>query len=65
MNKQQDILRKKIKISKIYDDDFPSYSQLSDMLDIKINSFYNWLNSAYDLGYQKYNQLKNWISDRE
>ena len=60
----QDFLRKKLKISKLTENDF-NYQDIADMLQIKIGSLYNWLNGAYDLGYSKAKYLENWLNDRE
>jgi len=59
----QDNLRKQVKIIKAtYEKEF-TYKDISEMLDININSFYNWLNGAYDLGEQKERKLRDFIND--
>jgi len=51
-------LRKFCKIIKSLNDDFFTYKDIAEMLDISVNSFYNWLNGAYDLSYNKAKELE-------
>ena len=44
----QQNIRTRLKIAKIEDNDF-SYSDIADMLDIKVGSIYNFLNGAFNL----------------
>ena len=41
------------------------YSDISDMLGIKIGSLYNFLNGQYNLSQSKAKMLRDWLSDRE
>ncbi len=59
----QDNLRQKVKLVKAMHNDIYKYTDIADMLDININSFYNWLSGAYNLGEQKAKQLEIWIND--
>lgn len=59
----QEILRKQVKVVKaLYGEDF-TYKDIAEMLDININSFYNWLNNYYDLGREKEKQLQQFVND--
>ena len=59
----QENLRKQVKIVKaLYGKDF-TYKDIADMLEININSFYNWLNGSYDFGRQKAKKLQIWLND--
>lgn len=59
----QDNLRQKVKLVKAMHNDIYKYKDIAEMLDISINSFYNWLNGAYDFGEQKARQLEIWLND--
>lgn len=41
-----------------------TFGELAEMIDIKIGSFYNWLNGAYHLQEAKQKELYNWLCDR-
>lgn len=59
----QEILRKQVKVIKaLYGEDF-TYKDIAEMLEININSFYNWLNNYYDLGKEKEKQLQQFVND--
>lgn len=59
----QEILRKQVKVVKaLYGEDF-TYKDIAKMLDININSFYNWLNNYYDLGREKEKTLQDFVND--
>ena len=58
----QDILRKKLKISKIQNNWF-NYSDIAQLLCIKTASLYNWLNGAYNLSDTKAKILNQWLAD--
>lgn len=59
----QEILRKQVKVIKaLYGEDF-TYKDIAEMLEININSFYNWLNNYYDLGREKEKQLQQFVND--
>ena len=60
--KNQDNLRQKVKIAKACNDDW-SYKDMSEVIQISVNSFYNWLNGYYDLSNKKANELLELASD--
>ncbi len=47
----QDNLRKQVKLLKALQG--ITYKELAELLEIKTNSFYSWLNNNYDLGEEK------------
>lgn len=47
----QDSLRKQVKLLKALQG--ITYKELAELLEIKTNSFYSWLNNNYDLGEEK------------
>ena len=60
--KQQDILRKNIKLIKAeYDDIY--YKDFAEYLKINEHSFYNWLHGYYSLSRDKVNLLNDIIID--
>lgn len=59
----QDNLRQKAKLVKAMYNDIYKYKDIAEMLGININSFYNWLNGAYDFGEQKAKELEIWLND--
>lgn len=59
----QENLRKQVKVVKaLYSEDF-TYKDIAEMLEININSFYNWLNNYYDLGREKEKVLQAFVND--
>lgn len=52
MKSKQNELRKQTRIAKACNEDI-TFKDLAGAIDIDINSFYNWLNGAYDLSRQK------------
>lgn len=59
----QEKIREQVKIIKaIYGKDF-TYKDIAGMLNININSFYNWLNGYYNLGKEKEKILKAFLED--
>lgn len=59
----QENLRKQVKVVKaLYGEDF-TYKDIAEMLEININSFYNWLNNYYDLGREKEKVLQAFVND--
>lgn len=59
----QENLRKQVKIVKaLYGEDF-KYKDIAEMLEININSFYNWLNNYYDLGKEKEKVLQDFVNN--
>ncbi len=63
MIEQREIARK-LKVERMENNDF-DYSDISDMLGIKIGSLYNFLNGQYNLSQSKAKMLRDWLSDRE
>ncbi|MCM1265421.1 MAG: helix-turn-helix domain-containing protein [Candidatus Gastranaerophilales bacterium] len=53
-------LRKQIRILKAVEQ-IDSYAEVAEMIDIHVNSFYNWLNCYYNLGSEKKRLLKDII----
>lgn len=51
-------LRKFCKINKTLNDDWLTYKDIAEMLDMSVNSFYNWLNGSYNLSYNKAKELE-------
>ncbi|MBO5478850.1 MAG: helix-turn-helix transcriptional regulator [Clostridia bacterium] len=60
---EQKNLRKFCKMCKALNDDIFTYKDLAEMLDMSVNSFYNWLNGTYNLGYGKSKALENFLND--
>lgn len=60
--KQQNKLRQDVRIAKALNEDW-SYKKMSDVIDISVNAFYNWLNGAYELSEKKERQLKDLVSN--
>lgn len=60
--KQQDILRKQVKLAKACTD-WLTFKDLAATLDITDHSFYNWLNGYYELSSKKAAQLQDLIID--
>lgn len=54
------ILRKEVKILKAIQG--VSYKELAEYLEIRQDSFYNWLNGQYDLGDKKQKRLFEIVS---
>lgn len=59
--KQNDILRKQTRLLKAKQG--IKFAELAEYLEIKVNSFYSWLNGYYDLGADKQKQLQNIIDN--
>lgn len=59
----QENLREQIKIIKALYGDIYTYKDIAKMLNININSFYNWLNGKYNLGSNKVKLLNEFIND--
>lgn len=57
-------LVKRLKIRKI-EDNFWSYKDIAEMLDIKVTSFYCFLNGQYQISQHKAKKLKQWLDDLE
>lgn len=51
--KNQDDLRLQVKLAKAMNDSDWSYKNMSEVIGISQNAFYNWLNGAYDLSRNK------------
>lgn len=58
MNEQ---MRKEVKVFKALQN--VTYNELAEFLEIKTNSFYNWLHGQYDLSPQKIERLKEILQD--
>lgn len=50
-----DKLRKEVKLLKVFQD--ISYKEIAELLEIRTDSFYNWLCGYYDLGNKKQERL--------
>lgn len=59
----QENLRIQVKLVKALYGDIFSYKDIADLLQININSFYNWLNGAYNLSREKEKLLQLWLND--
>ena len=55
------ILRKQVKELKVYQD--IKYIELAEYLEIKPNSFYNWLKGQYDFSFDRQQKLMNIIDN--
>ena len=62
MIKRQDKLRQQVKIAKALNDEW-NFKAMSEVIQISVHSFYNWLNGSYELSYNKEKELENLISD--
>lgn len=60
--KQQDYLRKQVKLAKEMNSDW-KYYQFAEVINITPASFYNWLKGYYELSYQKQNELLYLVSN--
>lgn len=60
---EQKNLRKFCKICKALNDDLFTYKDLAEMLDMSVNSFYNWLNGYCNLGYTKRKELEIFLNN--
>lgn len=60
--KQQDILRKQVKMAKACND-WLYFKDLAETLELHEHSFYNWLNGEYELSKQKADQLADLVID--
>ena len=60
--KRQDNLRQQVKLAKALNNDW-SYKAMSEVINISVNAFYNWLNGAYELSYKKERELQSLVSD--
>ena len=58
---KQDNLRNQVKLAKVCSD--ITYKQLAQAIDIRFQSFYNWMNGAYDLSYKKAKELQDIVID--
>ena len=60
--KRQDNLRQQVKLAKALNDEW-SYKAMSEVIGISTHAFYNWLNGAYQLSYNKEKQLIGLLSN--
>lgn len=56
MKKDQDFLRKQVKLVKVYDSDW-SYKNIAQVINVTDHAFYNWLHGYYDLSDRKAAEL--------
>lgn len=59
---EQEKLRKQLKVAKMNNNWF-SYGDIADLLEIKVGSLYNFLAGAYNLSQTKARILRNWLID--
>lgn len=59
----QEKLREQVKIMKAINGDIITYKEVAEYLEISINGFYNWLNGAYNLSYNKQKKLEELVSN--
>ena len=59
----QENLRKNCKLAKALNDDIFTYKDFAEAIDIDHNSFYNWLNGAYNLSDTKAKSLNDFINN--
>lgn len=59
----QENLRQQTKVLKALYGDIFTYKEIANYLEMNINSFYNWLNGAYDLGDKKAKKLQEILND--
>ena len=62
MIKRQDKLRQQVKIAKALNDEW-NFKAMSEVIQISTYAFYNWLNGAYELSYNKEKVLESLIAD--
>lgn len=62
MKKNQEYLRERVKLAKVYNDEW-NYKQMAEVIEITDHAFYNWLNGYYNLSYQKEIELSSLIDD--
>lgn len=62
--KRQDELRKQLKLQKLEQNDF-SYQDIAGLLNIKLQSVYNFTAGSYNLSAAKAKILKDWLDDRK
>lgn len=60
--RSQDILRQQVKLAKALNEDW-SYKEMSEVINITVNAFYNWLNGYYNLSRSKEAELSYLIAD--
>lgn len=60
--KNQDILRKQVKLAKACND-WLFYKDLAETLEISVNGFWNWLSGQYELSNPKARQLQDIVID--
>lgn len=60
--KRQDKIRQQVKLAKALNDEW-SYKAMSEVIGISTHAFYNWLNGAYQLSYNKEKQLIGLLSN--
>ena len=56
MKKDQDFLRRQVKLVKVYASDW-SYKNIAQVINVTDHAFYNWLHGYYDLSDRKAAEL--------
>ena len=56
MKKDQDFLRRQVKLVKVYNSDW-SYKNIAQVINVTDHAFYNWLSGYYDLSDRKATEL--------
>lgn len=56
MKNDQDLLRRQVKLVKVYDSDW-SYKNIAQVINVTDHAFYNWLHGYYDLSDRKAAEL--------
>lgn len=56
MSQNQDILRERVKLAKVYHQ--INYKWFAEEMGLQTNSFYNWLRSAYEFGKNRAEELE-------
>ena len=56
MKKDQDFLRRQVKLVKVYNSDW-SYKNIAQVINVTDHAFYNWLHGYYDLSDRKAAEL--------
>ena len=63
MYNNQDVLRQEARVAKAKNHEDFSYSDFADIINITVDSFYNWLNGQYNLSSKKAKELHSFLSD--
>ena len=60
MKKDQDFLRRQVKLVKALNDDW-TYKEMAEVINITDHSFYNWMHQYYELSQRKAAQLQDLV----